>query len=182
MINLFFNSPTPTTSQQDIMAPIKRKDGPTNESFVREKKQRRDESGAVSAAIRNPAKTTFGEEEKPATAPSKFTAVPKITKGRDEEQAFPRGGASVLTPLEHKQIQIEATRDVLFEQAHAKTREADADDSGAPSAKKPKARGKKGKKSAEPAPEEEDKIVIEGLNYKVNFARKLQSRGSMLTM
>ena len=34
----------------------------------------------------------------------------------DEERAFPRGGASVLTPLEHRQIQIQATRDVLFEE------------------------------------------------------------------
>lgn len=33
-----------------------------------------------------------------------------------EEAAFPRGGGSILTPLEHKQIQIQATRDVLFEQ------------------------------------------------------------------
>ena len=35
---------------------------------------------------------------------------------RDEERAFPRGGASALTPLEYKQIQIQATRDVLFEE------------------------------------------------------------------
>lgn len=32
-----------------------------------------------------------------------------------EEPAFPRGGASILTPLEHKQIAFEAQRDVLFE-------------------------------------------------------------------
>ncbi|RKF63734.1 rRNA biogenesis protein rrp5 [Golovinomyces cichoracearum] len=32
-----------------------------------------------------------------------------------EESAFPRGGGSILTPLEHKQIQIQASRDVLFE-------------------------------------------------------------------
>lgn len=150
------------------MAPIKRKDGPTNESFVRPKKQRKDESGAVSAALRDAGakKTTFGDDEKPASAPSKFANIPKITKGREEEQAFPRGGASVLTPLEHKQIQIEATRDVLFEQQYAKPRDADADESGAPSAKKHKKKAK-GKKGAEPAAEEEDKIVIEGLNYKV---------------
>ena len=37
-----------------------------------------------------------------------------------EEPAFPRGGASVLTPLEHKQIQIQARQDVLFEQSTGK--------------------------------------------------------------
>ncbi|KAL9033237.1 MAG: hypothetical protein Q9214_007609 [Letrouitia sp. 1 TL-2023] len=36
---------------------------------------------------------------------------------KPEELAFPRGGASVLTPLEHKRIQIQAKNDVLFEQA-----------------------------------------------------------------
>ena len=168
MINLFLNSPAATTPQPDIMAPIKRKDGPTNESFVRPKKQRKDETGVVSAALRDAGakKTTFGDDEKPASAPSKFSQMPKITKGRDEEQAFPRGGASVLTPLEHKQIQIEATRDVLFEQQHAKSRETGPDESGATAAKKHKKKAK-GKKGTEPAAEEEDKIVIEGLNFKV---------------
>jgi rRNA biogenesis protein RRP5 len=33
-----------------------------------------------------------------------------------DEETFPRGGASVLTSLEHKQIQIQATEDALFEQ------------------------------------------------------------------
>src|ERR1700712_1393200 len=45
----------------------------------------------------------------------------KRTTDGDEEAAFPRGGASLLTPLEHKQIQIEATRDVLFEQQSSKS-------------------------------------------------------------
>lgn len=35
---------------------------------------------------------------------------------RDEERAFPRGGTNALTPLEYKQIQIQATKDVLFEE------------------------------------------------------------------
>jgi rRNA biogenesis protein RRP5 len=35
---------------------------------------------------------------------------------RDEEPSFPRGGGSILTPLERKQIQIQATQDLLFEQ------------------------------------------------------------------
>ncbi|EMC98194.1 hypothetical protein BAUCODRAFT_32189 [Baudoinia panamericana UAMH 10762] len=35
---------------------------------------------------------------------------------QQEERAFPRGGASVLTPIEHKQIKAQAERDVLFEQ------------------------------------------------------------------
>ena len=46
---------------------------------------------------------------------------PKPSSGRSlsvlkEDAPFPRGGASVLTPLEHKQIKIQAKQDVLFEQ------------------------------------------------------------------
>jgi rRNA biogenesis protein RRP5 len=149
-----------------MMAPIKRKDGPTNESFVRPKKARRDESGAITAALR---KKDFEEKETPAATTSKIPQAPKIAKARDEEAAFPRGGASVLTPLEHKQIQIEATRDVLFEQQSAKAArggDPEAGESAPAVAKKKKTKGK-GKKGSEPAAEEEDKIVIEGLNYKV---------------
>lgn len=39
---------------------------------------------------------------------------------KEEEPAFPRGGASVLTPLEYKQVHIQATQDVLFEQSTGK--------------------------------------------------------------
>ena len=51
-------------------------------------------------------------EKKPK--PSKPTS--RLT-GPKEEPAFQRGGASILTPLEQKQIQFQATRDALFEQS-----------------------------------------------------------------
>lgn len=47
-----------------------------------------------------------------------------------EGKAFPRGGGSVLTPLEQKQIQNEAARDVLFEQSGAKRPAPDEEDFG----------------------------------------------------
>lgn len=89
---------------------------------------------------------------------------PKIS--RAEEPAFPRGGASVLTPLEHKQIQIEATRDVLFEQG-TRSSKPDEEDGEAPRPKKkskPQGKNKKGSEVAEP---EEETVKIEGLSYKV---------------
>ncbi|KAI9720973.1 MAG: rRNA biogenesis protein rrp5 [Chrysothrix sp. TS-e1954] len=39
---------------------------------------------------------------------------------QEEARAFPRGGGDGLTPLERKQVQIQATRDVLFEEAGKK--------------------------------------------------------------
>lgn len=49
---------------------------------------------------------------------TKADNTPELTKSkliRDEENAFPRGGASALTPLELKQVANEAAGDVLFE-------------------------------------------------------------------
>lgn len=57
------------------------------------------------------------------------------------EIAFPRGGASVLTPMELKQVANEAKRDVLFEQS------AKQDDSKRASGEPSKKKAKKSKKS-----------------------------------
>lgn len=84
--------------------------------------------------------------------------------------AFPRGGASVLTPLEHKQIQIDATRDVLFEQYGAKSSKPDGEDQEGEDTPKVRKKGKgkaKGKKAAQDTEVEEETVKIEGLSYKV---------------
>ncbi|PMD22120.1 nucleic acid-binding protein [Hyaloscypha hepaticicola] len=143
------------------MAPMdkKRKNGPTNESFARSRKQADNED--------RPSKRLRPDEKDGKTTAAKPTLVPKISRIREEEAAFPRGGASVLTPLEHKQIQIEATRDVLFEQEGGKSSRPDEDDGEAAARKKhkPKSKGK-GKKGVEAAEPEEDIVKIEGLSYK----------------
>lgn len=58
--------------------------------------------------------TRPSKKSKSSTASSKIAVLPK------EEPSFPRGGASVLTPLEQKQIQVQARNDVLFEQETGK--------------------------------------------------------------
>jgi rRNA biogenesis protein RRP5 len=134
------------------MAPIdkKRKNAPTNDSFARSRNPS-DKDNRPSKRVRP------NEERKSVPGPT------KLSQGRDEEVAFPRGGASILTPLEHKQIQIEATRDVLFEQGAKDDVEGDA---VTPARKKSKSKGKS-KKSNEQADEEEESVKIEGLSYKV---------------
>ncbi|MCJ1354910.1 MAG: rRNA biogenesis protein rrp5 [Icmadophila ericetorum] len=118
-------------------------------------------------------------KEKPSKKVRTTPALPpnvSILKG--EEPAFPRGGASVLTPLEHKQIQIQATRDVLFEQKAGnksapldsgdEENEGDEDGVSVHASKpkgtlrkpKPKSREKKGAKALK-----ENGIRIEGLSY-----------------
>lgn len=113
--------------------------------------------------------------EQPAATKPKPEAPKSVFK--DEEKSFPRGGASVLTPLEHKQIQIKANQDVLFEQTGEKRPSGgddgfsdmgseDGEEAAAKSAKKKHA--KKSKKSHDDG-EKEQVIRVEGLSYKVSL-------------
>lgn len=139
------------------------------------KRQRKSDIGGAAPA----AKTAASPIAKVQNAPPKsvFTS---------SEKAFPRGGASVLTPLEHKQIQIKATQDVLFEAGGGKKKPADDDDfsaagsdvemEDAPKTKKRKSKkDKKGKKE-----EEETAIRVESLSYKVGDALPLARPGLTL--
>lgn len=139
----------------------KRKSGPTNESFARTKK--------TFDAEDRPSKRPRAEEKEKSSSATKLPAIPKLSKARGEEAAFPRGGASVLTPLEHKQIQIEATRDVLFEQGAKSSNVVDegGEEHNVTKKKhKPKSKSK-GKKDAAVGEPEDEAIKIEGLSYKV---------------
>ena len=132
------------------MAPIKRKNDAASETAQPEKKH------------------------KPSSSTQKLSVL------RAEEPAFPRGGASILSPLEHKQIQIQAKQDVLFEQNTDKKKsrnnvedeENDEDNLDQTSGSinkskiKSKARNKKSKKNGAV---EEAAVRIEGLSYKVSL-------------
>ena len=113
------------------------------------------------------------KKQKPSTA--------KLSVLKEEEPAFPRGGASILTPLEHKQIRIQAKQDVLFEQATGtkavrndfEDAENDEDMLGqedAPVSKTKSRARSKGKKNAEKGATRERDVRIEGLSYKVGQA------------
>jgi hypothetical protein len=148
------------------MAPIekKRKNGSTNESFARSRKLTDGED--------RPSKRLRADEKDGNRAIPKIPVVPKISRVKEEEAAFPRGGASILTPLEHKQIQIEATRDVLFEQQGAKsskpTEAGGEEESAGRKNHKAKSKGKS-KKNVKTIEPEEETVKIEGLSYKVCY-------------
>ncbi|KFY46775.1 hypothetical protein V494_00331 [Pseudogymnoascus sp. VKM F-4513 (FW-928)] len=150
------------------MGPIKRKTGPTNDSFVRSKKLGENDNRPQKRLRQE--ETTTSDTTKPnsgaASVPT-IAQVPKIARAKEEEAAFPRGGASVLTPLEHKQINIDATRDVLFEHETASRAKADGDSEAATShgGKKRKQKSK-GAKNENVKADEDDNIRIEGLSYK----------------
>lgn len=153
------------------MAPEKRKSAPTNESFLRSKPSAENDNRPAKRS--KPEAIPKLQNDAKAAPSSTLSHLPKILKTREEEIAFPRGGASILTPLEHKQISIEAARDVLFEQQSA-SRNSDSKKSGdgepagvktsVTKKRKLKSKSKKGEKQKEA---EEEIIKIEGLSYKV---------------
>lgn len=135
------------------MSTLKRKDAPGGDSPAKSAKKTREA---------RPSKDTAGNDAKPTTKkPKAANATPVVSVLKDEEPMFPRGGGSVLTPLEHKQIQLEAKADA---------REEEFNTSGkALKKKKRKAtleKSEKGKKGVA-VEDEEDSIKVESLNFKV---------------
>jgi rRNA biogenesis protein RRP5 len=100
------------------MAPVKRKGAAADSSSSNQQKRARVSSeGNSKASGSQQKKHKQGKESKDADRePTVRQQNSDYSILRDEEPSFPRGGGSVLTPLERKQIQIQATRDVLFEQ------------------------------------------------------------------
>lgn len=149
------------------MAQIKRKGNVAEDATT----QKRARAGAEDRKKDTKKQKTDAVED---GAASKSTDVSVL---RDDEPAFPRGGASVLTPLERKQIQLEATQDVLFEQGGPKKSygagededgDGDVDMDGTAAKKARKPRKTKAKKKAEEKESADKKGVrIEGLNFKV---------------
>ncbi|KAK9854523.1 Tetratricopeptide-like helical protein [Penicillium brevicompactum] len=150
------------------MAPIKRKGSAPDEN-----KQKRAKVGAEEGKK---------EYKKSNDATSTAAKASELSVLRDDEPSFPRGGASVLTPLERKQIQIQANRDVLFEQKGTQKPsqqkpsndfddESDndvemEDEQTAAPAKKSRKKKTKAKKGAEKGSEEKSDVRIEGLSFK----------------
>jgi rRNA biogenesis protein RRP5 len=159
------------------MTLIKRKNDPTNESFVRTTRPAKDEE-PPSKRLRREDRTSnsLRVQKGPKSALSGTNLQldkPSIAKG--EDAPFPRGGASVLTPLEHRQIQIEATRDVLFEQQGTsrkqETRDEESIDPMFSSKTGKKRKSKiKGQEKTQNQDVEGESVKIEGLSYKVCLA------------
>lgn len=90
-----------------------------------------------------------------------------------EEKSFPRGGASVLTPLEQKQVRAQAERDVLFEHHTGKKAPRTGDEDGLfdedePTESRPNKKRKKSQngRPRDSAKDESQGVKIHGLSYK----------------
>lgn len=105
---------------------------------------------------------------KPPKQEGDAVRVPVKSILQQEEKSFPRGGASVLTPLEHKQIRAEAERDVLLEQENGQINEDEPEDlfntksrSSKPKRERSDQKDPKSQKTAESSG-----FRIQGLSYK----------------
>ncbi|OAA71534.1 Nucleic acid-binding, OB-fold-like protein [Cordyceps fumosorosea ARSEF 2679] len=125
------------------MSNLKRKDAPGGHPPAKSAKQSKEA---------NPSKT-----DKPKSKPADATTKAVVSRLKDEEPLFPRGGASVLTPLEQKQIQLEAKADAA--------REEEFSTGGKPQKKKKRATALKKSDKTE-SKSEDDPVKIESLNFK----------------
>ncbi|KAL1838602.1 hypothetical protein VTK73DRAFT_4287 [Phialemonium thermophilum] len=162
---------TENKKKKKIMSSLKRKGGPGATAAAAKSTKTESESRPTKRS-----KATTTTKKKPETAKTGAAAAPQkdgpavVSRLKEEEPLFPRGGGSVLSPLEQKQIQIQAKNDVLFEQASGGGASSRKRDGAAPTKKKRRASEKEGKAArqaaAAAAAHDEEAVKIESLNYK----------------
>ncbi|KAK5664339.1 hypothetical protein OQA88_562 [Cercophora sp. LCS_1] len=147
------------------MSSLKRKEGPGGSSASKTARpasesrpsKRPKPSGSTKDDTKSSAKKGKDGKQSKSDAP-KPSSNPTVSLLKDEEPLFPRGGASVLSPLEQKQIQIQAKKDVLFEQESSAAGKKKVD-------KVSKKKKRKSEADVKPA-QSEDSVKIESLNFK----------------
>ncbi|KAK3302297.1 uncharacterized protein B0T15DRAFT_542562 [Chaetomium strumarium] len=139
------------------MGALKRKDGPDGTS-----KSSRPATEARPSKRAKQSESTKDDSKKTAKQP-KSDAQPAgasvVTKLKEEEPLFPRGGGSILSPLEQKQIAIQAKKDVLFEEQSTGKKGVEK------AAKKKKRKSRSDETATKPA-KDEDAVKVESLNFK----------------
>ncbi|KAJ4073649.1 rRNA biogenesis protein rrp5 [Fusarium oxysporum] len=138
------------------MSNLKRKDAPGGNPPAKSAKNTKE--------ARPTKKENVGKDAKPAPKKSAETAekAPVVSLLKEDEPMFPRGGASVLTPLEQKKIQLEAKADAMRDEEFNTGNKVQKK-------KKRKTALKGGKKSDKKTGEEEQAVRIESLSFKVTL-------------
>lgn len=142
--------------------PAKRKKTDTPEKKKTKAAKTEKLNGAKASKTDKPSKphgTKADTTSTPTTTPR--PAEPSVlTLLKDEEPMFPRGGGSVLTPLERKQIQMKASADAADED------ELEVSSQPAAGQKKERRSKKSDKQTSHPV-RTEDSVRVESLNFKV---------------
>lgn len=150
------------------MSSLKRKGAPAAHSSAKDVKPTTETRPSKKAKPDKPVKSGGKERDSQASKATEKTrsSAPAVATVKDEEPLFPRGGGSILTPLEHKQISIEAKRDALFEEETGRSSKKGEKDERGDKVDKKRKRKSSTKEDKTPT-RDEDAVRIEGLNYKV---------------
>lgn len=140
------------------MSNLKRKDAPGGHPPPKSAKQNKE-----TGPSKNDGKPGSKMAQKPTASDETSKRAPVVSVLKGEEPLFPRGGGSVLTPLEQKQIQLEAKADAA--------RDEEFNTAGKDQKKK------KRKTALKSASEKKgdvktkgDSVKVESLNFKVFFS------------
>lgn len=138
-----------------------------NDSGKQKANHQSERKGGETSESKIKSKLHSSETTSPAAAPA-FSSV-----FRDEEPAFPRGGGSVLTPLEQRQIQAQAKKDALFEDGSGRAaggsdeEENGGTENGASKSKKKPRRNTSVQNKSSKETSAAQGVIIEGLSFKV---------------
>ena len=138
------------------MSTLKRKDAPGGSPPAKSAKKTKEARPAKKDDAAKPAKPAGKAADKPADTRAQSSVVSIL---KDEEPMFPRGGGSVLTPLEQKQIQLEAKADALRDEEFTTGSKAQK--------KKKRQTTLKGDKKTTKHDKDEDNVKVESLSFKV---------------
>jgi rRNA biogenesis protein RRP5 len=140
-----------------VMSNLKRKDAPGGHPPSKSAKQNKE-----TGPSKNDGKSGSKKAQKPTASDETSKQGPVVSVLKEEEPLFARGGGSVLTPLEQKQIQLEAKADAMRDEEF---------NTGNKDQKK-----KKRKTALKSASEKkgdvkikDDSVKVESLNFKVVF-------------
>lgn len=161
--DLSFNCCTPGPHTL-TMGSLKRKEGPNGASAPKSARPTTEPRPSKRAKASESSKDDSKKGAAQPKSPAKPAAAPVVTKLKEEEPLFPRGGGSVLTPLEQKQISIQAKKDVLFEE-HSTGQKGEK-------ASKKKRRKSRADETADKPAKDDDAVKIESLNFKVGHGSR----------
>lgn len=141
------------------MSTLKRKDAPGGNPPAKSAKNTKEARPARKDGRSKDATVASKTTPKPDGSARVPAKAPVVSVLKDEEPMFPRGGGSVLTPLEQKQIQLEAKADAV--------REDEFNTGGKVLQKKKRKTALKNQKNTDRKEDEENAIRVESLNFKV---------------
>lgn len=137
------------------MSTLKRKDAPGGQPPAKSAKSDKE----ARPSKKDDASKGATSSKKPDSGNPRPKAGGLVSVLKDEEPMFPRGGGSILTPLEQKQIQLEAKADAQQEDEFETAPKA--------AKKKRKSQIKSDKKSGNKKQDEEKEVKPESLNFTV---------------